>query len=257
MTARESVWRLAPERLSLKDEDVHVWRASLRQPPTAISVLKQILAPDEVSRADRYHFQKDRDRFIIARAVLRHLLASYLGQEAARLRFLTNPYGKPALDVKNAVMGLRFNLAHSRDFALFAFARHREVGADLEYIRQDFDTLQLAGEFFAPGEVLALKTLPFSLQRESFFRCWTRKEAYIKARGEGLSLPLARFEVSLHPDEPAALLKVADDAAEASRWSLRELTPAAGYMAAIAVEGHDWQLDCFHWPENWPQTGDA
>jgi 4'-phosphopantetheinyl transferase len=140
---------------------------------------------------------------------------------------------------------LRFNLSHSQDLALYAVTSNREVGVDLEYIQRDFDTRQIAERFFSTREIAALHALPANLQTESFFRCWTRKEAYVKARGEGLSLPLEQFDVSLSPDDPAALLNVAGNPAEVSRWSLRELTPAPGYMAAIAVEGKDLSLSCF------------
>lgn len=245
MTARSAIWNPAPEHYSLGDEDVHVWRASLNQTAAVVSAHKQILAPDELERAAKYHFQKDRDRFITARAVLRGLLASYLQSEPAGLRFRTNEYGKPHLDAESGRETLRFNLSHSQDLALYAVARNREVGLDLEYIRQDFDTRQIAERFFSGREIAALNALPANLQTESFFRCWTRKEAYIKARGEGLSLPLEQFAVSLSPDFPAALLNVADNPAEVSRWSLRELIPASGYMAAIAIEGNGWRLSCF------------
>jgi len=245
MTARSAVWKPAPERFSLGDEDVHVWRASLNQTVAVVSAHRQILAPDELERAAKYHFQRDRDRFIVARAVLRRLLASYLQSEPARLRFRTNEYGKPSLDIEAGREALRFNLSHSHDLALYAVVSKREVGVDLEYIQQDFDTKQIAERFFSTREIAALNALPANLQTESFFRCWTRKEAYVKARGEGLSLPLEQFDVSLSPDDPAALLNVAGNPAEASRWSLRELTPAPGYMAAIAIEGKGLSLSCF------------
>jgi 4'-phosphopantetheinyl transferase len=257
MIASEAVWKIAPERLLLKGDDVHVWRAQIDRPAADISIFRRILAPDELNRADKYHFRKDRDRFIVARAVLRFLLGHYLRREPEQLRFRFNAYGKPALAAEAESETLRFNLSHSGELALYAFTRNREVGLDVEYVRRDFDTKQLAGEFFSPHEVAALCALPASLQAEGFFRCWTRKEAYIKARGEGLSLPLHQFDVSLAPNHPAALLSVANDPAEISRWSLRELTPAKGYLAAIAVEGHNWQLNCFQWPDDSPAASSS
>jgi 4'-phosphopantetheinyl transferase len=225
---------------------VHVWRASLNQPAAMLTAFKQILAADELERAARFHFQKDRDHFITARALLKLILASYLGREPEQVRFSFNEYGKPAVADSETV---RFNLSHSRDLVIYAVARNRELGLDLEYIRDDFDTAQIAMQFFSRREVEALGTLPPELQAEGFFRCWTRKEAYIKARGHGLSLPLDQFDVSLTPNEPAQLLSVAGDAEELSCWSLREIAPGPGYMAAIAVEGSDWQLNCFQWPD--------
>jgi 4'-phosphopantetheinyl transferase len=252
MISREIIWHPpappAAERALLGDDDVHVWRASLNQPATAVSALARILTPDETDRAAKYYFQKDREHFIVSRAVLRLMLSRYTGVEPDQLRFRTNSYGKPALDGEASTEGLRFNLSHSNELALYAVARNREIGLDLEYVRQNFDTAQIAGGFFSPGEIAALNALPESEQLESFFRCWTRKEAYVKARGEGLSLPLAQFDVSLSPNEPAALLNVEDNPAEVSRWSMRELIPAHGYLAAIVIEGHNYQLNCFEWP---------
>ena len=249
MSSREAVWNPAPEHLRLGNDEVHVWRASLNQPTATIAVFKQILAPDELARAARFHFQKDRDHFIVARALLRIILGRYLGILPEQLRFCFNDYGKPALAVAEDSETVRFNLSHSRELVLIAFARNRELGIDLEYVRDDSDTAQIAKQFFSPREVEALGALPPGLRAEGFFRCWTRKEAYIKARGQGLSLPLDQFDVSLAPDEPAELLSVASDPEEVSRWSLRELAPGNGYLAAIAVEGSGWQLNCFQWPD--------
>jgi 4'-phosphopantetheinyl transferase len=123
------------------------------------------------------------------------------------------------------------------------------VGIDLERIRFDLAVAEIAERFFSRREVAMLRTLPTELQRQAFFRCWTRKEAYIKARGEGLSLLLDQFDVSLAPGEPAAILGTQRDPSEASRWSLQKLTPAPGYVAALAVEGHGWRLTCWQWPD--------
>jgi 4'-phosphopantetheinyl transferase len=254
MISREAAWKLAPGEFRLGDDDVHVWRAALNQPAAAISAFSQILATEELNRASKYHFQKDRDRFIVARALLRLILGSYLRKEPGELRFCSNPYGKPSLAAAADSETLRFNLSHSRDLALYAVARNREVGLDLEYARHDFDTAKIAAQFFSQSEIAALDALPANMQPEGFFRCWTRKEAYIKARGQGLSLPLDEFAVSLSPNHPAALLSVANNPAEVSRWSLQELAPGPGYLAAIAIEGHNWQLNCFQWPDNSPGT---
>jgi 4'-phosphopantetheinyl transferase len=123
------------------------------------------------------------------------------------------------------------------------------VGIDLEYIRSDLAVEQIAERFFSRREIATLRALPIDLRTYAFFLCWTRKEAYIKARGEGLSLPLDQFDVSLIPGEPAALLNTQRDLYEVSRWSLQELTPAPGYAAALAVEGHGWHLACWQWPD--------
>ena len=143
---------------------------------------------------------------------------------------------------------LRFNLSHSHEFGLFAIARHREIGIDLERIRSGLADTQIAERFFAVEEIRILRALPRDAQDKAFFDCWARKEAYVKAKGEGLSMPLDQFEVSLVPGEPTALLSTKANPQEASRWSFRELFPAHGFVAAVAVQGNDWRLKCWEYP---------
>lgn len=208
-----------------------------------------MLAADEISRADRFHFAKDRDHFIVARGLLRTLLAAYLGADAAGLRFAYAEKGKPSLaDASNAGSqpdAVNFNLAHSHGGALYAFSRGRELGVDLEFIRENFEGEKIAERFFSAAEIETLELVPRELKEQAFFECWTRKEAYIKARGEGLSMPLDEFDVSLRPGEPAALLRNHKDPDEVTRWTMRSITVSAGYVAALVVEGHDWKLQSF------------
>jgi 4'-phosphopantetheinyl transferase len=206
------------------------------------------LSEDEGARAARFYFQKDREHFIVARGLLRSILGRYLDSEPSTLRFSYSNYGKPAL-VGAEEAALRFNLSHSGGLALLAVTRGREIGVDLERVRPDFVDDQIAERFFSPREVARLRALPPGVQLEAFFTCWTRKESYIKAHGEGLSLPLDGFDVTLTPGEPAALLSTRGDLREAALWSLRALHPWPGYVAALAVEGHDWQLKTWRWPE--------
>jgi 4'-phosphopantetheinyl transferase len=175
------------------------------------------------------------------------VLALYTETEPARLRFAYGPQGKPSLQSDEAGdTSLRFNLAHSHDLALLAVARGREVGVDVEHVRADFASDEVAGHFFSPRETAALRAVPDEAERaRAFFRCWTRKEAYVKARGEGLSLPLDGFTVSLAAGEPAALLGCDADARETQRWTLINLEPGDGYAAAAAVEGTGWRLRLF------------
>ena len=242
-----SSWCLPPKNLALAGE-VHVWRAGLNLNASYVHSLTQILSADEQERVNRFYFPKDRDRFIAARGLLRLILARYLNTEPSHLRFSYNPYGKPDFIDESGRNGLRFNLSHSQGIALFAITRGREIGIDLEYIRSDLADSQVAERFFSHREVQALRALPKHSQPVAFFNCWTRKEAYIKARGKGMTLPLDQFDVSLVPGEPAALLYVNDDPEESSHWSLRDLVPGPGYAAALAVEGHDWGLKCWQWP---------
>jgi 4'-phosphopantetheinyl transferase len=231
----------------LEGAEVHVWRATLDQSPAAVRELFDVLAPDERQRAGRFHFQSDRDHFVVARGALREILSSYLGVRPGQLSFSCNPYGKPELDASWGVEDLRFNVSHSHGLALYALTRGRPVGVDIEFVRDDLDGLELAERFFSSAEGATLRAVPDGSRAEAFFNCWTRKEAYIKAVGEGLSHPLKRFTVSLAPGEPAALLRTDGDPHEPARWSLIELFPGRGYVAALAVKGRGLTLRQWQW----------
>ncbi|MCA1567210.1 MAG: 4'-phosphopantetheinyl transferase superfamily protein [Acidobacteria bacterium] len=236
-------WVNLPTDTPLADGEVHLWRASLAQTPDALRRLHSTLAPDEAAKAARFHFPRDRDHFIAARGLLRRLLGRYLAQPPDSLRFAYGAYGKPSLGgAAAAAQDLRFNLSHSHELALYAFARGRELGVDLEHMRPDFAGEDIAERFFSAREVSMLRTLPAEARTPAFFNCWTRKEAYIKARGEGLSHPLDAFDVSLIPGEPAALLGTRGDPRELTRWSLHSLDVGEAYAAAVVVQGTDYTL---------------
>jgi 4'-phosphopantetheinyl transferase len=237
-------WHVPPERLRLLEGQVHVWRISLDQDPAALGSLYQMLSADEQERANHYRFDRDRQAFITRRGRLRILLACYLGLDPASLQFSYNPYGKPFLQ-REAAGQLCFNLSHSQGLALFAFARQVDIGVDLERERRDFDCLELVDRFFSTGERAELSALPLESRFQAFFLCWTRKEAYIKAHGEGLSLPLENFDVSLTPSEPARLLATRAGLETPDQWSLFNLEPAPGYRAALAVRGRSYELHCW------------
>ena len=224
-------------------DEVHVWCTPLELTAPEVARLRQALAPEEVARSERYRFRAHRERFVVGRGLLRAILGRYLGVDAGQIRFRHGPYGKPELAGGGR---LRFNMSHSHELALFAVACGREVGVDLERIRPDVADERIAERFFCAREAAAIRTLPEHLRKEAFFACWTRKEAYLKARGEGLSHGLGRFEVSVVPGEPA-LLSVDGDSREASRWSLHDLDAGPGYAAALAVEGEGWRLRCWQW----------
>ncbi|HEX8772583.1 MAG TPA: 4'-phosphopantetheinyl transferase superfamily protein [Pyrinomonadaceae bacterium] len=247
MTSLNPDWLTAPKNPVLEENEIHVWLVGLERSAKERQRLFDILGDDETERARRFHFDRDRARFVVAHAALRLILSRYLRQRPDQLRFHSNDYGKPALGTNcdGGEDSLRFNLSHSEELALLAVGRARAVGVDIEYIRADVVREQVAECFFSRREVLMLRALPANLQPQAFFNCWTRKEAYIKARGEGLSLALEDFDVSLIPGERAELLSVRDNPQERGRWSLRELDVAQGYAAALAVEGHDWQLRCW------------
>jgi 4'-phosphopantetheinyl transferase len=247
MTLRQVIWQSATQRPVLTGAAVHVWRVSLNQETSTMRALFATLTPDECERASKFHFQKDREHFIVARGVLRDILAGYLDTSPARIRFSYNQYGKPALAQAGGTEDLRFNVSHAHEVALYGFARGRDIGLDIEFVREDFASLEIAERFFSTDEVSILRTLPTAQQTVAFFNCWTRKEAFIKALGEGLSHPLDRFSVSFVPGEPAALLSTADDRHEAARWSLVELTPGGGYAAALALEGPAPEISLWNW----------
>lgn len=240
-------WNSPPKTVTLPSNAVHVWRASLAVSASYLRTLEGTLTADECARAERFYFQEHRERFIAGRGLLRNILSRYLDREPAQLRFCYNSYGKPALITETGTEGLRFNLSHSHDMALYAVTRDREIGVDIERFRPDVEAEKLAERFFSPGEAAALRALPEQLRTEGFFNCWTRKEAYIKAEGRGMSIPLSTFDVSLTPGEPVALLHSQKPPEETSRWSLQALNPAPGYAAALAVKGHDWELRCWQW----------
>jgi 4'-phosphopantetheinyl transferase len=243
----EQIWNVPPATLRLSHHDVHVWRTSLELHTEHVQHLRQTLSADEIVRAERFYFEKDRQHFIVARGVLRMILSRYLGLDPRQLEFSYSAYGKPTLATTPGRDWLRFNLSHSHELALYAIAHGREVGIDIEYMRDNVETDTLAERYFSPREVMTLRALPAFQRSAAFFTCWTRKEAYIKARGEGLAFPLDRFDVSLTPEEPPALLRTLGDPHEAARWSLQAPAPGRGYTAALVVEGHDWQMTCWHW----------
>jgi 4'-phosphopantetheinyl transferase len=218
--------------LPLSGDEVHVWRGRLDIRPETADRIARILSPDELARAERFRFARDRERYISGRAQLRRLLGRYLDTDPSRLRFAYGPYGKPTLPES----GIHFNLSHSGAVALAAVTRAGEIGIDVELANEDFARERIAEHFFSPGEVAALRALADGLQPRAFLTCWTRKEAFIKARGDGLSLALDSFDVSLAPGQPAAILRTAWSKSDPTEWSLSDLSDMhAGYIAALAV----------------------
>lgn len=245
MNVQRETWPPPPADLRLGAGEVHVWRASLERDGAEAERLWATLTDDERERARRFHFERDRRRFVIARGALRELLGRYLATPPALIRFAYNEFGKPVL--WRDAGGLRFNVSHSHEAALYAFTLGREVGVDVELLRDDFASLEIAERFFSEAEVRALASLPAELRTQAFFNCWTRKEAYIKALGEGLSHPLDRFTVSLKPGEPARLVSTVQDPREAGEWSIVDLKPFGGYAAALAIRAGDPQLRRLEW----------
>ena len=178
---------------------------------------------------------------------LRQILALYFGARPEQLQFTQQEKGKPEMAAATNSIHLTFNLSHSGELALLAVALHLQLGVDVECIRSDFGGQEIANRFFSRQEVEKLCSLPVGLRNQAFFHCWTRKEAYIKAIGEGLSKPLEDFDVAFAPGEDPALLAVRGDPDEASRWSFYDLQPGEGYAGALAVEGNSHQIKCWSW----------
>jgi 4'-phosphopantetheinyl transferase len=219
-------------------DEIHVWSISLADTGQVSPSLTRLLSAEEAARAARFIFERDRARFTVAHAALRDILATYTREDAATLRFLAAEKGKPYL-VDHP--DLRFNLSHSGSWALVAIANGRDVGVDIEAIRGERPTVDIAERFFAPAEVRELLETPEDLRTQAFFACWSRKEAYIKARGEGLHISLDSFEVSLGD---TAILRKAEDR---DRWTLCSLEAPEGYKAALVAEGSGWRVKRFVW----------
>jgi len=231
------VWSRPAFEPALSNREVHVWRAFLDQPPNRICQLTLLLSADERARAERFRFERDRRRFIVGRGILRSILGRYLCMAPDRVQFCTGAYGKPHLAASHGCSALCFNLAHSCELVLYALTLGRKVGVDLEYLRPMPDAAQIAQQFFSPFEYETWRALPEAQKQEAFFNCWTRKEAYLKAIGEGMARSLDSFDVSLVPGQPARLYSVNGRSDEAKCWSLTTFVPAANSLATVAVEG--------------------
>ena len=225
----------------LPADEVHVWRVELAHVAPAEQRWEPVLSADERTRAARFHFSRDRQRYTATRAILRMILGGYVASDPKELVFSYSKNGKPALNCPDTSQ-VEFNVSHSGEVALLAFTRGRPLGVDVEQVRENFDHEAIAGRFFSRQEQEQLATLPPAERYKGFFRCWTRKEAYIKAEGTGLSLPLHQFDVSLGAGESSRLLATRPDSAEAARWKLREVPAGDGYVAALCVQGGGWRL---------------
>jgi 4'-phosphopantetheinyl transferase len=222
-----------------------VWRAPLVQPAEWQEKFLHTLDEGERARANKFHFEKHRRRFVVARGFLRTLLGRYLEIKPEEVRFAYGPYGKPSLADEHSATRLRFNMSHSHELAVYGFVQDREIGVDVEYLQDDFASEDLARHFFSAYEVETLTALPEQERSAAFFRCWTRKEAYIKAFGSGLSHPLDQFDVSLTAHEPAALLRDHRDAEAVARWQMFNLEFTEKYAGALVVEGREHRLRGF------------
>jgi 4'-phosphopantetheinyl transferase len=247
MRAPEILWKLPPSDPRLIPGEILVLAASLELPPARLRELTGLLSEDERARASRFHFAHHRNRFIAARGTLREILERLLEVEAGRFTFSYDDAGKPRLAGPAAARRVQFNLAHSDSLAVYALGAESDLGVDVERLRPVPEAEQIASRFFSLREAACLRSLPRPQQTEAFFRCWTRKEAYLKAVGQGLSGPLSRIEVSLLPEEPARFVRIGQDPQAPAIWRLHSLIPAHGYIGALAVKNRAAQASCWKW----------
>jgi 4'-phosphopantetheinyl transferase len=240
-------WVRPPAHLALSGTAVHIWRAALNLAEAQVAALGLALCPDEHARAERLRFEDKRRAFVAARGILRAILGRYLNLSPQHVQFSYNAQGKPELAGSEAA-GLQFNLAHSGDLALVALTQGRPVGVDLERQHPVEALDRLVAGYFAPGERAVWGQLPPEQRLSAFFTGWTRKEAYLKARGEGLTMPLDAFEVTLAPGAPPALLADRHSPPSAAPWVLLDVEAAPGYAAALAVAGPVGELATWQWP---------
>ena len=229
--------------LPLRENAVHIWSVQTNNESSSPDNLKDLLSSVEQDRASKFKFATDRRRYITSHAALRSILCRYVYGPARALQFAEGPYGKPKLAPNHAAEKIEFNLSHSHELALIAVDQTREIGVDVEWVRESFAFEEVAQRFFTAKEVAALRGLPFHLQREAFYKCWTSKEAFLKAKGTGLSGQLDEVEIVL--TDHAVRVK-----GTIPNFSLVELTLDRGYEAALVVEGVEPQLSYYAW--KWP-----
>ena len=242
-------WFPPPLDLTLENDEVHVWQADLGLGLDDLDRLQLLLAPDERHRAAKFHFERDRNRYAAARGLLRLILSTYLRERPESIQLTYSAYGKPFLHLRYDDR-IEFNVSHSQGLALYAVSCCAPVGIDVESIRPDLQWREIAERYFSALEVKTLFQLPEVQQQQAFFNCWTRKEAYIKAEGQGLSIPLNQFDVSVAPDEPVALLRTSESS-EASQWSLHDLSPREHFVGALAIRSRTHRLKYWQVPQGW------
>ena len=234
-------WRTSPADISLSESAVDVWLISLAQPSDVDGSFADVLSSAERERAARFKFDKHRRLYVNAHAALRSILSSYLKTARADLQFVNGINGKPSLAAEFAASGLQFNLSHSHEMALLGVTRRHEIGVDIERIKEDYGFDEVAERFFTAKEVSELRALPVHLQRQAFFKCWTSKEAFLKAKGTGLSGKLDEVEITLSDEQRVKIH------ASVPGWTLMELNPDGNYEAALVVEGDSLPVNCYRW----------
>jgi 4'-phosphopantetheinyl transferase len=231
----------SPQRASLNEREVHVWLIKLDDPRVDIERGQKLLSPAEKVRATRFKFQRDQRRYVVAHAGLRSILSEYINISPAALEFFSGPNGKPELTPTYGTPPIKFNLSHSHEVAIVAVTGRGEIGIDVEYVKRDFPFEEVAKRFFSAKEFAVLTALPAHLQRVAFFKCWTSKEAFLKAKGTGLSGKLDEVELVLTANQAVRVNGTIPD------WTLTEITLSTDYMAAVVAAGDQDQVVCYRW----------
>ncbi len=241
-----NIWTETSFQPILKPKDVHVWSVDFNVDPKTLERYWELLSIDEKKRVEKFRFKKDVIQFIVSRGVLRRLLGHYLNEEPTKITFQYGENGKPKLEDKYS---LQFNLSHAGKKAVMGFVHHFTIGVDVELIKPDVDLRYLATRFFSSKESNKLLRLPDAEIPQAFYNCWTRKEAFIKAKGDGLSFPLDQFEVSFIPGEETALIATHWSPEEKEKWELFSFDIGTDYSGAVAIEGQTNRIKFFKWPE--------
>jgi 4'-phosphopantetheinyl transferase len=235
-------WLKGFPQVGIQRNVIHVWRFTLDLPFYQRESLLGILSPGELERAGKYFFEKDRNRFIVARGVLRKIVGKYLNKDPDQICFEYAAFGKPELKSGSYLPELSFNLSHSENIALFAIASEAHVGIDVEHIRYDMEIGPLASRFFSEKEILALERVKGEKQKNVFFQFWTRKEAFLKATGKGLSFPMERCDVSNADNRNFAPVIIPADTEEHTNWFVLDLEPGKGYAAAVVADRPEMEI---------------
>lgn len=238
-------WKAARQKIFLAENEAHIWRIALFQKDKVLEFSADLLDENEKSKAAKFRFERDRRNYIAAHGAMREILGFYLECCPKKIEFTTNYYGKPFL--RRNQTDINFNMSHSHEWALLALTKGKKIGVDIELIRAEIAEQNLAEQIFSPLENETLRNLPEKLRLKAFFDCWTRKEAFIKAVGKGLSYPLEEFAVSCAPHQSAMLLSINNSSDEVENWHIKELNVGENYAAAAAIESKQLKLKFYHW----------
>jgi len=241
MNTEKTEWANTVPDGMISPNEVHVWHFCQEETNSQIETLKDILSPDELGRSQKFHFEKDRKRFILFRAMLRRILSSYLGKNPQQVQFNYTSFGKPFLAIDSENDNISFNLSHSGEIALYAITRNQKIGIDVEQVRDHTDVMAIAKRFFSPGEIGQMEKANEKNRTQLFFRYWVRKEAFVKALGKGVSFPMERLDVSLL-NKFSPIIQLMAENNETACINVQDLFPGDGYVAAIATEANDPEI---------------